>query len=43
MNAADLSFGGGSRICIGKRFGQMEVKTVATLLLQRFRLDLLPG
>jgi cytochrome P450 len=40
---AYLPFGGGSRICIGKRFGQTVVKTVAALLLQRFRLDLPPG
>jgi cytochrome P450 len=40
---AYVPFGGGSRICIGKRFGQMEVKTIATLVLQRFRLELLPG
>ena len=40
---AYVPFGGGSRICIGKRFGQMEVKAVATLLLQRFRLERLPG
>ena len=38
-----MPFGGGSRTCIGMRFGQMEVKAVATLLLQRFRLELLPG
>ncbi|MGH2951709.1 MAG: cytochrome P450, partial [Solirubrobacterales bacterium] len=31
------------RICIGKRFGQTEVKLVATMLLQRLRLELLPG
>ncbi len=31
------------RICIGKRFGQTEVKLVATMLLQRLRLDALPG
>jgi cytochrome P450 len=40
---AYIPFGGGSRICIGKRFGQTEVLLVATLLLQRFRLELLPG
>ena len=40
---AYVPFGGGSRICIGKRFGQTEVKLVTTLLLQRRRLDLLPG
>src|SRR4051794_13055902 len=40
---AYLPFGGGSRICIGKRFGQTEVKLVATKLLQRLRLESLPG
>ena len=40
---AYVPFGGGSRICIGKRFGQIEVKLVATMLLQRLRLELLPG
>jgi len=36
-------FGGGSRICIGKRFGQTVVKTVATILLQRCSYELAPG
>ncbi|MDO8185676.1 cytochrome P450 [Conexibacter sp. JD483] len=40
---AYIPFGGGSRICIGMRFGQLEIKTIATLLLQRFRLELFPG
>ena len=40
---AYVPFGGGKRICIGKRFGQIEVKLVATMLLQKLRLDLLPG
>ena len=40
---AYVPFGGGSRICIGKRFGQTEVKLVAAMLLSRLRLDLLPG
>jgi cytochrome P450 len=40
---AYVPFGGGSRICIGKRFGQTEIKVVATMLLQRHRLELLPG
>jgi cytochrome P450 len=40
---AYVPFGGGKRICIGKRFGRTEVKLVATMLLQRLRLDLLPG
>jgi cytochrome P450 len=40
---AYVPFGGGSRICIGKRFGQTEVKLVATRLLQRLSLEALPG
>ena len=40
---AYVPFGGGSRICIGKRLGQTLVKVVATLALQRARLGLLPG
>jgi cytochrome P450 len=40
---AYVPFGGGQRVCVGKRFGQMEVKLVATRLLARLRLDALPG
>jgi len=40
---AYVPFGAGSRICIGKRFGQTEVKLVATILLQHLRLEGLPG
>jgi cytochrome P450 len=40
---AYVPFGGGSRTCIGMRFGQMEIRTIATLVLQRFRLGLVPG
>jgi cytochrome P450 len=40
---AYVPFGGGQRICIGKRFGQTEVKLVSTMLLQRYRVELLPG
>lgn len=40
---AYVPFGGGSRICIGKRFGQTEVKLVATKLLQHLSLESLPG
>jgi cytochrome P450 len=38
-----IPFGGGQRICIGKRFGQMMVKTVSAVVLQRFRCELRPG
>jgi len=40
---AYIPFGGGQRVCIGKRFGQTEVKLVATMALQRLRFDALPG
>lgn len=40
---AYMPFGGGSRICIGKRFGQVEVKLVATMMLQCVRLQAVPG
>jgi cytochrome P450 len=40
---AYVPFGGGSRTCIGMRFGQLEVRTIATLLLSRFSLSLAPG
>ncbi|MBA3299277.1 MAG: cytochrome P450 [Thermoleophilaceae bacterium] len=40
---AYVPFGGGSRICIGKRLGQTVVKVVSTLLLQRFAPELPPG
>jgi retinoid hydroxylase len=39
---AYVPFGAGSRTCIGMRFGQLEIKAVTTLLLQRFRAEL-PG
>ena len=40
---AYVPFGGGSRICIGKRFGQTEVKLVTAMVLQRFEPELLGG
>jgi cytochrome P450 len=40
---AYVPFGGGSRICIGMRFGLLEVKAIATTLLQRFQIGLEPG
>lgn len=40
---AYVPFGGGSRICLGMRFGQLEIKALVTLILQRFRLELAPG
>jgi cytochrome P450 len=40
---AYIPFGGGQRICIGKRFGQLVVKSVASVVLQRFAVALAPG
>jgi cytochrome P450 len=40
---AYVPFGGGPRICIGMRFGELEVRAIAAAILRRFRLDLEPG
>jgi cytochrome P450 len=40
---AYVPFGGGSRTCIGMRFGQAEIVIIARRILERFRLELLPG
>jgi cytochrome P450 len=40
---AYVPFGGGSRTCIGMRFGQLEVRTIATLILSRLTLSLPTG
>src|SRR5215216_5987244 len=37
---AYIPFGGGSRTCIGMRFGLLEVRTIAATILERFTLDL---
>lgn len=40
---AYVPFGAGSRICIGMRFGKLEVKAIASALLRQFDFELEPG
>jgi cytochrome P450 len=40
---AYVPFGGGSRQCIGMRFGQLEIKAIAARILREHRLELPRG
>ena len=40
---AYVPFGGGSRTCIGMRFGQAEIAAITQAILKRSRLELVPG
>ena len=40
---AYVPFGAGPRICIGMRFGELEIRAIAAAILRRFRLGLEPG
>ncbi len=40
---AYVPFGGGSRMCLGKRFGQYELRALAAVLLRRISLAPAPG
>ncbi len=40
---AYVPFGGGPRICIGMRFGELEIRAIAAAITRRFRLGLEPG
>ena len=40
---AYVPFGGGSRTCIGMRFGQLEIRAIAARIVRSFRLELSPG
>jgi len=37
-----LPFGGGARLCLGQPLAMMEIKVALSILLQKFRLDLVP-
>jgi cytochrome P450 len=40
---AYVPFGGGSRICVGMRFGQLEIRNIARAILRDFTLHTDPG
>ncbi|MEO8688868.1 MAG: cytochrome P450 [Solirubrobacteraceae bacterium] len=40
---AYVPFGGGSRICLGMRFGQLEIKAIAAAVTERFSVELPAG
>lgn len=40
---AYVPFGRGARICIGRRFGELEVKAIVVALLRRYDVELLPA
>ena len=40
---AYVPFGEGSRICLGKRFGEYELRTLSAVLFTRFRFETLSG
>jgi retinoid hydroxylase len=42
-NFTFATYGGGSRICMGMAFAQMEVKIIAALLIRRYHWELLPN
>ncbi|KAK4169662.1 Pisatin demethylase [Cladorrhinum sp. PSN259] len=43
MNAADLTFGGGSRICLGRHLAMLEVYKIIATLINRYDMELSKG
>jgi cytochrome P450 len=40
FNASDLTFGGGSRVCIGRNLAQLEIYKIVATLVRRYRISL---
>ncbi|CAM1501189.1 Fc.00g103510.m01.CDS01 [Cosmosporella sp. VM-42] len=40
FNAADLTFGGGSRVCIGRNLAQLNVYKIVATLVRRYEIEL---
>ena len=40
---AYVPFGGGSRMCLGKRFGEVELRALTAVICSRFRVEPVPG
>ncbi|KAK7932552.1 hypothetical protein PG985_003264, partial [Apiospora marii] len=40
FNAADLTFGGGSRVCIGRNLAQLEIYKVVATIIKRYHVEL---
>jgi cytochrome P450 len=40
---AYLPFGGGQRLCLGSHLAMLEARVIVSRVLQRFRLEIMPG
>ena len=41
FNAADLTFGGGSRVCIGRNLANLEVYKIIATLIKRYEIEMI--